>query len=989
MLLNGTWHFRYCNSPEKLPKGFADPNLNVNEWDSIKVPGNIELHGYGIPRYLGSLYPFRVNPPKVTKENPVGIYRRSFCIPKEWKEQQVFIHFGAANSAIYCFINGKKVGYAQDSKTPAEFNITNFLRDGENYVVAEVIRYCDGSYLECQDFWLMSGLERDVFLYANPPLHINDYFIRATPDSLTRSGQLNISINIRNLGITDSKAKVFVEILDGDNPIKKIQSEKGIKAKDSGVIALKEIIDEVKPWSAEAPNLYRVIIGCKCVEDSTREQWITDCIGFRRIEIKAGQFLLNGQPITFKGVNRHEHDPYTGRYVTRESLERDILLMKKLNINAVRTSHYPNNPYWYQLCDRYGLYVIDEANIETHGMGDSPKGIDYLSDNPAWQHAYLERTRYMVERDKNHPSIVTWSLGNESGNGQNFVATYRWIKSRDNTRPVQYEGARLEPNTDIYCPMYARFDRMIGYANVVQKRPLILCEYMHAMGNSEGNLADYWELIENFDQLQGGFIWDWVDQGFAREDSAGNPIWAFGGDMGDAKLLNDSTFCCNGLLAPDRTLHPHAHEVQKVYQNISFKAVPLEPNTFLITNKNYFISLDRYLLSWEILSNGRLVAKGNLPGLAIAPRASQRISIPELYGYQRNGEEQFINFSAKLKVDDGILPTGWVVAREQLPLPSGITPVNHIFKGSLSTSETDSTIKLSNGATEVEISLRDGQIKKYSCEGQLLMTMGGRPGFWRSPIDNDLGNGIHLKSKCWQKAGRNMRVHSYRKERYADGSLLVALSLKAPSVEAYLNRMYRVFPDGTLRVDTEFIPLSDTLPELLRIGSEHRLPGAFNHLCWYGRGPHENYWDRKESAQIGIHNGTVWEQYHPYPRAQETGNKCEVRWATLTNAEGFGLLVLGKPELFVNAQQFELDKIDHLMGDVRIIHGGSIQPENIISLNIDYRQTGVGGDNSWGAKTHTRYSLPAKVYKYSYLLRPFKQGVDDPFLWYRIAKGLN
>jgi len=980
--LNGTWQFKYYETIYEKPEDIEEITSQT-AWDSIQVPGNIELQGFGTPRYLDVEYTFPVNPPYIPASmQSVGVYKRSFTIPEQWQNQQVYLHFGAANSAITCYVNGTEVGYAQGSKTPAEFDITPYLTSGSNTIVAEVHRYSDGSYLECQDFWRMSGLERDVFLYALPKLQIFDYEVIAQPSE--GNGELNLNVTLRNQAEQELQGTLNAELLNSiGEKILSFEQATTLGAGTSAKIDFNGVANAVKPWSAEEPNLYTLLLG---IESNGQSQWVKADVGFRKVEIKAGQLLVNGMAISIKGANRHEHDPYTGRYVSHELMERDIALMKQLNINAVRTSHYPNHPYWYYLCDKYGLYVVDEANIETHGLDEHPEGISYLSDHPAWNHAYLDRTIRMVERDKNHPSIIIWSLGNESGNGQNFRTTYQWIKERDKTRPVQYEGARLEENTDIYCPMYARFDRMVGYANVLQSRPLILCEYMHTMGNSGGNLADYWTLIDSYSQLQGGFIWDWVDQTFPKTDSAGNSYWAYGGDMGDWTQPNDSNFCANGIVAADRTLHPHAHEVKKVYQSISFAEVPFKPQTISISNGYSFTNLNEFEFTWKLIANGKTVQTGKLPQLNVEPSKSIEVSIP--YRTTANAEN-LLNICAKRRETKGLLPAGWEAAREQFLLPSTIAAQPISSNGKVTISKSNEHITLTGKEFAVTFSAKTGTIASYQHKGETLITSGAVPNFWRAPVDNDLGNGINLRAALWQEAGRRTSVTQVSIDSTQSDRAMLQFTSKVDTLAATVTQRYTVFGNGAIYVDFEFEPHKEGLPEMLRVGNEYRINGELSNMEWYGRGPHENYWDRQTSAFVGLYSGKVWEQYHPYVRAQETGNKTDVRWLTLTNSQGNGLMVVGAPLIFANAQQFDTDLLNHTGSMVKHNHGGSITPSTTISLHIDYKQIGVGGDNSWGAKTHSHYSLPCKKYNYSYLLKPFQKGADNPFYWQGVSKWLN
>lgn len=979
--LNGTWKFKYCETHSQKPKNYTNKTYNYTTWDSIIVPGNVELQGFGIPRYLDEEYTFEPKPPHIPAEiSSVGLYQKEFKIPESWKGKQIFIHFGSVNSAIYLYVNGNKVGFAKGSKLPAEFNITNYLNEGNNIVLAEVLRYSDGSYLECQDYWRMSGFERDVFLYATPKLNIFNFEISAIPDSSLTKGNFGLSITINNNADESITGNVFVELMDSSGVLIYSDTKQvTLNSSEELIEHFNYLLDSINLWSAETPYLYKLITG---IESKAGNQWQRFDFGFRKIEIKAGQLLVNNRPILIKGVNRHEHDPYTGRYVTKELMEKDIALIKELNINAVRTSHYPNHPYWYKLCDKYGIYVVDEANIETHGMKLHPKGIDYLSNHEDWTESYLDRTYRMVERDKNYTSIITWSLGNESGDGINFVETYKWIKKRDKTRPVQYEGARLNKHTDIYCPMYAKFDKVVGYANTLQDRPIILCEYMHAMGNSEGNLSDYWKLFKSYHQAQGGFIWDWVDQTYAKKDSIGNSYLAYGGDMGDATMENDSNFCANGLVTSDRLYHPHAFEVKKVYQNIEFTTVSFSSNTIKISNNYAFINLNKFEFHWELIANGTMVRNGVIDNVNILPGESKNYSIA--FGVSPNHSEVFLNVYAKLKESQGVLNAGWIAAKEQFFVSSSIIPVKEKNESKLRYLNKPEVFEIIGKNFQLIINKKNGTISSYTYNGTTLITKGGVPNYWRPPTDNDLGNGLNIRSAVWKDFGRMLRTKSVTIDSTQQNSIRICFNLFHSDVKALVNQSYTVNGSGSIIVNSEFIPESDSLPELLKVGNEYRLSGDLSNIEWYGRGPHENYWDRNSSAFVGRYSGNVWEQYHPYVRAQETGNKTDVRWVALTNDSGFGIFVSGLLPLSANAQQFDTDLLNHTSSKIHN-HGGKITPSDIVSLHIDYKQMGLGGDNSWGARTHSRYSLPCRNYSYSYVIQPFNITMDNPTALYSKA----
>lgn len=973
--LNGIWTFHWSPKPSDRPKDFYKVGYDVTGWDSIHVPGLMELQGYGIPHYLDEEYVFEPNPPFVSKDdNPVGSYIKEFEVDKRWMGKQVIIHFGSINSAAYCWVNGQKVGFAKGSKTPVEFDITKYLKDGKNLLALELYRFSDASYLESQDFWRVSGLERDVFLYTRPKTHISDFFVKQSLDSLYINGIFSVIFQLSNGSDEPKSIGLTAYLVDEAGKIVYSKSQSvEVNSKDSILADFSELIPEVKCWTAETPNLYRLLVKAKSSEGV---EWIGSNVGFRKIEIKGGQLLVNGVPILIKGVNRHDHDPLTGRVVSRELMRKDIELMKQLNINAVRASHYPNDPYFLELCDRYGLYVVDEANLETHGMASHPKGINYLSQNPEWEKAYLDRAIRMVERDKNHPSIIIWSMGNESGDGKNFENMYKWMKGRDSSRPVQYEGCDKAAHTDIFCPMYARFEKLIGYANVVQNRPLIMCEYMHAMGNSEGNLADYWRLIEDYDLLQGGFIWDWVDQAYARKDSAGNKIWAFGGDMGDATFPNDSNFCTNGIIAADRTFHPHAYEVKKVYQNISFRAVSIADGVYEVKNKYQFIRLNSFDYRYEYTVNGVVKSSGVLAIPDVAPRSSAlfRISIPRTV----KGEEH-LRFIALSKGTNPLIPAGYEVAWDQIditnPFANQFSSVSS--SGLINVQEGDTALIISGKSFDCYFSKRKGVLAKLNYNGENVLKSGFEPNFWRASTDNDLGNNQPARCFVWYMAIEQRKVLKCNTVQ-GISSVEVKVETKLVAVKSRMVTTYTIYADGEIKVDNQFIVGDKQLPELPRLGMIAFLPGEFSNIEWYGRGPHENYWDRNEGSAVSRYKSTVWEQYHPYVRAQETGNKTDVRWVALSNKSGRGVLICGNPLIDVNAQQFDPARITYIPKVNHRLHGGSITPEDQISLCVDYRQMGVGGDNTWGAKNHERYNLLPRDYHYSFRIIPFDEKYSDP-----------
>ncbi len=979
-LLNGKWRFNWVIKPDERPMDFYKADFNSESWDLIDVPSNWEMKGYGVPIYTDVNYPFPNNEPFIPHDyNPVGSYITTFTVPKNWKGREIFIQFGGVRSAMYLWINGKKVGYSQDSKTPAEFLLNKYLKPGENKLALEVYRFSDGSYLEDQDYWKVSGIERDVFLYSVPKVHIEDFFVHTNLDAKYIDGDFKLDLNIKNSSNKNQRAKVEIEILDDKNQHKSVAKFKR-KVKISKMSSLElnfaELIKNPRKWSAETPNLYTLVLTVSDNKGKNKEV-LSQKIGFRTSEIKHGLLTINGVPIDIKGVNRHEHDMVNCRVITEESMIKDIELMKKFNINAVRCSHYPNQMKWYELCDKYGLYVVDEANIEAHGCEPyNPKKT--LADKAHWKGAFMARTKAMLERDKNHASIIIWSLGNETGRGQNFAATYKWIKSRDLSRPVQSEDAGYGEFTDIYCPMYAKFDKVHKYLLKPRKRPMILCEYAHAMGNSVGNLQDYWTLFDKHENLQGGFIWDWVDQTILKRDKKNREIMAYGGDLGVFKVVNDSNFCANGLIASDRTLHPHIWEVKKVYQSIRFEPIAFS-NEIKITNRYDFINLNKFMFTWEIVGDGKVVASNILPTIDLLPKKTITI-VPEIPNFKcASGVEYFIKIKAQIKTPEPFLPKGHIVAWEQFKLPKyeELPKVETSNLAKLKTVTSKESITVTNKKFSVVFEKATATMSSYNVDGVEFVTKGLRPNFWRSTVDNDLGNGVAVKSNVWKNAGKKPLKTSIEILSESKNSVTIKTISEVASDEYEFSTTYKIFGNGDIIVSNVFTPGTKVLPELMRVGMEMNLPVEFNQVTWLGRGPQGNYSDRKTGYPIDVYSGSVWSQYHSYVRAQESGNKTDLRWISVHNSSNTGLMVIGEQLLSGSAHQFYNSATDYVPDgmDTRK-HGNDVEKGDVITLNVDLKQRGVGGNNSWGAHPHSEYRLPVKRYSYSFILHPFVKTVD-------------
>ncbi len=998
--LNGMWKFNLVEKPSERPYWFFKEDFDIRGWDEIKVPSNWELEGYDYPIYTNVKYPHEKTPPLIQKHyNPVGSYKRTFKIPPGWENKDIILHFGAVSSMLNLWVNGEYVGYSEDSKTPAEFNITGYLKSGENTLAVEIFRWCDGSYLEDQDFWRMSGMTRDVFLLARGEQKINDFRVISGLNGNYTNGTFSLDVEVVNSGKKSGSGILEAVLYDQGAVIGEFSQslKEGVQN-----VHFDAVFQDVKKWSAEFPNLYELIVTLK--NESGIVEVIRQEVGFRTVEIKDRALLINGKYVYLKGSNIHEHHEVTGHVVDKETMLKDIFLMKANNMNSVRTSHYPQPELWYELCNKYGLYVIDEANIESHGMG---YGKESLAKDENWKEAHLYRTRNVFERDKNQPSIIIWSLGNEAGDGVNFTATYNYLKSVENTRPVQYEQAHGGANTDINCPMYMRIEAMEKYALGNPDKPLIQCEYAHAMGNSVGNLQDYWDVIEKYDILQGGFIWDWVEQGLLTTNDKGEQFWAYGGDFGPEDVPSDGNFCLNGLVNPDRTVKPHILEVKKVYQYIGFEAADLKNGEINIKNKYAFRNLSDFEFSWEITGNGITLKSGKFENIDAMPDETVPVKVDVAINPEP-GTEYFINLKAILKNRDGLLEPGTELAREQIQLPLYI-PAPKVYSAEmpeLEVSDTDELIVVTGEGFSVSFSKKEGIITSLKRGDTEFVESGPVPDFWRAPIDNDFGNNLHKRSRVWREAGQNRQVASVdfseNRGMWQEGGRNVVFTVSSDNrgrfanVEFNFDLMneqgekiaghttgYTVFGSGDVVVDNHFKMTKEDLPEIVRMGMNMIMPRKFDQMSWFGRGPHESYADRKTSAFVGLYNGSVADQYWAYLRPQENGNKTDVRWAAITDGAGNGLFFQGMPLINVTAhhnlkEDFEsMERTDgRQVEGITVVnrHTTDVKPRDLTSVNIDYMQMGVGGDNSWGAWTHDEYRLTGKEYRYSFRMKAIEAG---------------
>ncbi len=1001
-LLNGQWDFKLYRNIDSVPKNFYKKKGNVEKWDIIPVPSNWQFHSKDFPVYSNIIYPYEINPPNMPRDyNPVGLYHKIFEIDNEWSDKEVFIHFGGVNSAFYLWINGQKIGYSEGSKTPAEFNITNYINNGKNSMFLQVIRWSDGTYIEDQDFWRLSGIERDVFLYAQPKIALRDIFVKTNLNDDLKKSEIKIDIDIKNFNDFDSKISVKSRLYNDKNQlIKNITRDVQVKSLSVQKINLKsEIIDPLL-WSAEDPNLY--YLTTTLIKDGKETHSIGQQIGFRKIELKNGQILVNKQPILFKGVNRHEHDEFTGHVVSKESMIKDIEIMKQNNINAVRTSHYPNDPYWYELCNKYGIYLIDEANVESHGFGYEK------NDTPAFKTEFdamhMDRWKRMVERDKNHPSIIMWSLGNEAGDGPIFVKGYDWIKSFDESRLVFYEmtsekpdilkrGISLKPHTDFFGWMYATMNQLKrDYLGKFSNRPFIWAEYSHAMGNSNGNISDLWDMVHKERQMQGGFIWDFVDQGLADFNDEGKKYWKYGGDFSPNNYHNDTNFCMNGLVNSDRTFHPAMEEIKKVYQDISFSLENNKDSIYLkVENQYFFTNLKDFDFKYELLKDGEVVSEGDFK-IDLQAQKSKTISIPvnkylfhENYK-NKNTSDYYLNLYSYLIKDKNLVSSGHLMAKEQIEIFK--SKINYSIANSsklIKTELNDNILKVFNDNIQLVFDNISGELKNYIVNKKEFINKSPYLNFWRAPIDNDYGNDLPGRSKEWKLASKNRSLINFNYETLNNNKVKVIVEYELPNINSLYTTIFLVNSNGEIKISNDFQykgKLSDA--EMPRFGMNFQIPATYNNVSWYGRGPHENYIDRKDSAFMGIYESLVSDLAFDYSRPQENGYRTETKWLKLIDENGIGLKIYGLPNISFSAHNNTIEDFDdgirenspgeELSSRSRIVKKQrkpiDIPKRDFISLNIDLKQMGVGGDNSWGARPLLKYLIQPGNFKYSFIIKP-------------------
>jgi beta-galactosidase len=964
--LNGKWKFSFAENHEKRIKDFYKTEIDCSDWKEISVPGHWQLQGYDYPQYTNITYPWvgkeDIKPPFApVKYNPVGSYVKTFNIPCEWKGKPVYISFQGVESAFYVWVNGDLAGYSEDTFTPAEFDLTPYLVEGENKLAVEVYRWSDASWLEDQDFWRMSGIFRDVYLYSTPEVHIYDFSVVTELDEKYEDAQLNIKaklINYYEKAMEQVKLEVILFDKAGNSmfeePVLIIADIEGVAACH---VELSKLVRSPLKWSAEQPNLYTLVLVLRNADGNIIET--ESCkVGFRKFEIKDGLMKINGERIVFKGVNRHEFNCEKGRAVDCEDMVKHIKLMKQFNINAVRTSHYPNNSLWYDLCDEYGLYVIDETNLETHGSwryGQREEEWDNVpGSKPEWTGAVLDRANSMLQRDKNHPSVIIWSLGNESFGGDNFIKMHDFFRETDPTRIVHYEGVynfrASDAASDIESRMYSKLPEIEDYVRLQANKPFILCEYSHAMGNSCGNLFKYWELFEKHPILQGGFIWDWIDQAIKAKTPDGKEYMAYGGDFGDTP--NDGNFCGNGIIFADGAVSPKIYEVKKCYQNVKFEVQNLTEGNIKVTNNFLFTDLNEFDMEWRIAKNGEEVIQGH-GIIELAPNSSKSIELVYTLPEKCSMQNEFIlTISLVLRENTLWAQKGHEVAFEQFVFAKeDIEEFNKAdHSAEFDIEESAEELRITGHEFSVGFSKLSGDLQSYNYSGKELIMKSPAPNFWRAYTDNDNGNKLQERCSTWRNSGADRVIKAFDFEK-SEGNVRVEVQYLIPTTYPSICTVnYIIWSHGEIEVTEQLTP-GENLPEIPEFGMLFEMDKAFENIRWYGKGPHENYWDRDKGAKIGIYSGKVKDQFVPYIRPQECGNKTGVRWATITDNEGVGLLISGEPVLEINAlpyTPFELEAHDHVY---------KLPESDKTVVRVNYKQMGVGGDDTWGARTHPEFTL--------------------------------
>lgn len=1038
LLLNGKWKFFYVEDDRTAPENITDEAIDISTWDDINVPGNWEVQGFGDPIYINHGYEFQPrnpNPPNLPDYSPMGVYRTSFDIPKDWEDRDVYLHIAGAKSATYVYVNGQEIAYSEDSKNPAEFLLNPYLRTGENTLTLKIYRWSTASFLECQDFWRISGIERDVFLWSQPKVAVNDFRIVSTLDENYKNGIFKLAVDIKNTTHKTEKANVKYELLDASKKIIASASEVIIvEPENISTASFAENLKNVATWTAEIPNLYKLLI---TVNKDGVDEIIPFNVGFRKIEIKESEdkingkklnlFYVNGQPIKLKGVNLHEVSPSTGHYVTEEQMKKNLELMKQNNINSIRLSHYPQDRKFYEMCDQYGFYVYDEANIESHGMYYNLRKGGTLGNNPDWLANHLYRTENMFERNKNYPCVTIWSLGNEAGNGYNFYNTYLYLKNADKdlmNRPVNYERALWEWNTDMYVPQYPSANWLEEIGNKGADRPIVPSEYAHAMGNSTGDLLGQWNAIYKYPQLQGGYIWEWMDHALLAQDKDGISYWTYGGDYGTDQP-SDGNFVADGLIGPDQKTHPAMVEVKYNLQNVAFEPVDINKGEIKLTNRFYFTDLSKYRLRYNLLKNGEVVKTDILPSITLAPQESTTIRIPISNLKVTAGDEYFVNVEMFTTQETPLVPKGHIIAYDQFQLPS--TKDRRSYKPSknikLNITDNPSQIIFESSKLRFVFDKKTGTASSYQVDGYEYFNnqYGIRPNFWRAPNDNDYGNGAPARLQVWKQSSNNFEIVECKIHEEKDYALLT-VDYKLIAGNNYIIN-YKIYPNGIIKVSAQFLPIEveeikirkseaeltathtpqakadlirKNILEVPRIGVRFRLPQSLDNIKYYGRGPEENYVDRYKGTLIGIYEAKAEELYYPYVRPQENGHHTATRWLSATGHDGHGLLIQAEETIEFNALRNTIEDFDGEEADApyqwnnfseqeikekkiedaynrrpKHTHINDIKPRDFVELSLDMKQQGVGGYDSWGSRPIPKATIYSnEEYNWAFTLIP-------------------
>lgn len=1040
--LNGTWKFYFVDSYKNLPANITDPTINTDSWNNIQVPGNWEVQGHGIAIYTNHGYEFKPRnpqPPTLPEANPVGVYRRDIEIPADWMDRDIYLNIDGAKSGMYVYLNGKEIGYSEDSKNTAEFKINPYVKAGKNTLTLKIYRWSTGSYLECQDFWRLSGIERDVYIWSQPKTALKDFRVISTLDSQYKDGIFKLSMDIKNTNKSAEDVTAGYELLNKEGIVVASASESINLAPESfKTTEFTYNLKNVTTWTSENPYLYKLLMTIK--KGNNVVEVVPFNVGFRKIEIKEidrigpngkpyNLFMVNGQPIKLKGVNIHEHNPKTGHYVTEDLMRRDFELMKQNNLNSVRLCHYPQSRRFYELCDEYGLYVYDEANIESHGMYYNLRKGGTLGNNPEWLEAHMDRTRNMYERNKNYPSLTIWSLGNEAGNGYNFYQTYLWMKEQEKdgmNRPVCYERAQWEWNSDMYVPQYPDTEWLVEIGEKGSDRPVIPSEYSHAMGNSSGNLFDQWRAIYKYPNLQGGYIWDWVDQGIWVDKDGG--YWAYGGDFG-VNAPSDGNFLCNGIVNPDRNPHPAMAEVKYVHQNVGFEAIDLAKGKVKITNRFYFTDLSKYVVKYKITANDHVVREGILP-VAPAPQVYSDVTIPVSSLKAEPGVEYFLNFEVITRTSEPGIPAGHVIAYDQFKLPIEAAKKQYIAKGGakLTVSDEGDNLTVSSSKVDFVFNKKNGLVTSYKVDGTEYFKdgFGIQPNFWRAPTDNDYGNKAPARLHVWKESSKNFNVVDSKVSMEGNHAVITANYLLAAG-NLYI-MTYKIYPSGIVNVAATFTStameevstnISEATAtatfspkvaearkaastiEVPRIGVRFRVPAHMHQVEYFGRGPEENYLDRQMGTQIGHYKSTAEDLYYPYVRPQENGHHTDTRWVAVTD-KGKGLLITAANTIGFNALRNSIEDFDSQESSreyqwhnftaeeianrdpkkaentmPKMTHINDIHPQDFVEVCVDMKQQGVAGYDSWGSRPEKGYNIPAnQEYNWSFTLVPLNSSSE-------------